>query len=153
MTANERSALAVGAATLLAALAGCGGAAGGPDEPSQPSERRAAIPPGVQRDVHETFHRLPRSCSRRRADEAVLTRTTQTFLTLYRRYPPERFALTIDDESGDMLSAILVLRYELATCSPRHAASIDPVLPPAIRRGLSPLRGAQSPGGVKSRGP
>lgn len=47
--------------------------------------------------------------------------------------------MKIDDERGTMLSAILVIRYELSKCSPRHAAEIDPVLPAKVRAGLTPL--------------
>ena len=90
--------------------------------------------------MHQTFHRLDRFCSRRRADERVLDRTTDEFIRLYRRYPAARYGMKIDDEAGTMLSAILVLRYELARCSPEHAAAVDRVLPPSIRRGLTPPR-------------
>jgi hypothetical protein len=98
------------------------------------------MPAGTQRDVHEVFHRLPRSCGRDRADEPMLERTTARFIGLYRRYPADRFRLTVDDESGSMLSVLLVLRAELAACSPDDAATIDRVLPVQIRRGLPPLR-------------
>jgi hypothetical protein len=117
----------------------CGGAAERRDPPSRAAERGAAIPGDVERYVHRTFHRLPRSCNRRGADRRVLDQITTRFIGLYRRYPAPRFRLRIDDESGTMLSAILVLRYELAECSPHHAASIDVVLPPRVRRALRPL--------------
>lgn len=90
--------------------------------------------------MHETFHRLPRSCARGRADRQRLDVTTAKFIELYRRYPADRFQMTIDDESGTMFSAILVLRDELSRCSPRHAALIDPILPARVRRALRPLR-------------
>ncbi len=97
------------------------------------------MPADAERYVHETFHRLARSCGRGRADRRRLDATTERFIELYRRYPADRFRMRIDDESGTMLSAILVLRDELARCSPRHAAKIDPVVPPRVRRALRPL--------------
>jgi len=75
----------------------------------------------------------------RRADPRVLDRITRRFVALYRRYPRERYELAFDGESGTMLSVILVLRNELATCSPRHAARIDAVIPRELRRALRPL--------------
>ena len=128
------------------ALAGCG--SGEQDERPAGSRAQAPaarIPAPVERDVHETFHRLPRSCSARRADGPVLDRTTARFVRWYRRYPADRYEMRIDDESGTMLSAILVLRYELAGCSPSHAARIDAVLPPRIRRALKPAFGSAAP--------
>lgn len=125
-------------------MGGCGGgdrreqpASAAPREPSL-----ASLPPAVQRYVHRTLHRLPRSCSPRRADALVLTPVTRRFVKLYQRYPYERFGMAYHDESGTMLSAILVLRNELATCSPRHAARIDPALSPDLRRALRPLPAA-----------
>ena len=129
--------------TLTGALVGCGGgrddAVDGP--PPAGADRRAMVPADVERYVHETFHRLDSICNRRRADEPVLERAVERFITLYRRYPADRFRMKIDDETGTTLSAILVLRDELSRCSPRTAAPIDPVLPPRIRRALRPLRG------------
>lgn len=100
------------------------------------------VPRDVEDYVHETFHRLPSSCARGRSDGARLDATTAKFIALYRRFG-DRFRMTIDDESGSMLSATLVLRDEFSRCSPRHAAEIDSVLPSSVRRALRPLR---SPG-------
>lgn len=126
-------------AMVVVAVAGCG-TASEPRAPSQPpADRLRAVPSAVQRYVHATFHGLPRVCSRRHADRPVLDAKTARFIRLYRRYPADRFDMTIDDESGTMLSAILVLRHELATCSPRHAALIDPVLPTRVRGALRAL--------------
>lgn len=125
------------------AVAGCGGS--DREQPVPAAARQpplASLPPAVQRYVHRTLHRLPRSCSARRADPRVLAPVTRRFVTLYQRYPYDRFGMAYHDESGTMLSAILVLRNELATCSPRHAARIDPVLPPKLRRALRPLPAA-----------
>lgn len=134
-----RRGLAAVVVAVAAAAAGCGGA-GTPREASPPpSDPRSAMPAGVERYVHETFHRLPGSCARGRADRRQLDRTTARFIELYRRYPADRFRMRIDDESGTTLSAILVLRDELARCSPRHAARIDPILPPTVRRALRRL--------------
>ena len=91
------------------------------------------------RYVHRTFHRLRRSCAPVRSDPRRVTGTTTRFLDLYRRYPADRYRMKIDDEWGDMLSAILVLRDELSTCAPRQAARIDRVLPEQVRRALRPL--------------
>ena len=128
--------------TLGVALPGCGG--GGEDAIEAPparADRRAQVPGAVERYVHETFHRLDSVCSRRRADEPVLDSAVERFVALYERYPADRFRMEIDDETGTMLSAILVLRDELSRCSPRTAAPIDAVLPPRVRRALRPLRG------------
>jgi hypothetical protein len=124
----------------VAALAACGGAETAPPGRAEQARERVPVPRPVQRYVHETFHRLDRFCTRRRAGEARLDQTTTRFIGLYRRYPAERFGLKIDDEAGTMLSAILVLRHELARCSPRHAAAVDRILPADIRRALTPLR-------------
>ena len=98
------------------------------------------VPPRVEQSVHRTFHRFERHCSSRGVDTRTLDRTTSDFIGWYRAYPPDQYAVQIDDEPGTMLSAILVLRYELSRCSPTHAALIDPILPREIRRGLRPLR-------------
>ena len=139
------------AAAAVAVVAACGEEARGPSHP--PAERRVAMPADAERYVHRTFHRLPRSCARGRADRRRLDATTARFVELYRRYPADRFGMRIDDESGTMLSATLVLRKELARCSPRHAARIDPVLPPRLRRALRPLGadGGLNPSGLPQR--
>lgn len=129
-------------AALAAAMAAVGCGASDRGEPAATTAReapRSRVPPAVQRYVHRTLHRLPRSCSPRRAEPRVLTAITLRFVELYRRYPYERYEMAYHDESGTMLSAILVLRNELATCSPRHAARIDPVIPPKLRRALRPV--------------
>lgn len=140
---RRASALRALASPALAAVAVAVAAMGCDAEPRDlsrpPAGPRTTVPADTQRYIHETFHRLPRSCNRRRADRTVLDAMPGRFIRLYRRYPAERFRMTIDDESGTMLSAMLVLRNELATCSPRHAALIDPVLPPSVRRALRPL--------------
>lgn len=127
------------AAVVAATAAGCGGASDSGARRATPADRLASVPGDVERYVHETFHRLPRSCARGRADRRRLDATTAKFIKLYRRYPYDRFGMTIDDESGTMLSASLVLRDELSRCSPRHAAAIDPILPASVRRALRPL--------------
>lgn len=127
-----RSALVAVAAALLSA---CGNA---DRHPSAPSPRTRIAAP-VEHELHATLHALPRVCSRRDSDPAALGRVTGRFIDWYRRYPYDRYEIKIDDESGTMLSAILVLRYELASCSPIHAAKIDAVLPAKIRNGLKPL--------------
>lgn len=129
------------AVAFLAAgvIAGCG--ANAPAPPTAPrAADRAGIPRPAVDYVHETFHRLPRSCAPGRADRQQLDTTTSRFLALYRRFPPSRFGLRIDDESGTMLSALLILRDELSRCSPGHAARIDPALPESVRRALRPVR-------------
>ena len=129
--------VAISAAALLG---GCG----------QQSERRTRstpaggeptrrVPARVEQSVHRTFHRFERYCSGRAVDTTTLDRTTSDFIEWYRAYPADEYALQIDDEPGTMLSAILVLRYELSRCSPSHAARIDAVLPRQIRRGLRPV--------------
>ncbi|MDP1846975.1 MAG: hypothetical protein Q8K79_04205 [Solirubrobacteraceae bacterium] len=103
-----------------------------------PADDRTTVPRDVQNNVHQTFHSLPSWCGRGRAANVRLDATATTFIALYRRFPSDRFRMTIDDESGSMLSAILVPRDELSRCSPRHAAKVDPVLPPTVRRALRP---------------
>jgi hypothetical protein len=135
--------LAAAAAVVVVAVlaAACGGADTAREAPQPPSDRPATpVPRSAARYVHEEFHRLPRWCARGRTDRRRLDNTTARFLDLYRRYPAERFRMTIDDESGTMLSAILVLRAALYRCSPRHAALVDSVLPRRVRRALPPLR-------------
>ena len=124
---------------LVVALAACGGGAPSAQPAATQPDRRAALPAQDALYVHRTFHRLPRFCGPGRADRRRLDATTTRFIELFRRYPAERYAFRIDDESGTTLSAILVLRDELSRCSPRHAARIDPVLPATIRRALRPL--------------
>lgn len=131
---------AAAAAVVAATAAGCGGASDSGARTATLADRRTAVPDDVERYVHDTFHRFPRSCAPGRADRRRLDATTAKFIRLYRRYPYDRFRMTIDDESGTMLSAILVLRDELSRCSPRHAASVDPVLPASVRRALRPLK-------------
>jgi hypothetical protein len=127
--------LAVAAAVVAVAVAACGDT-GERSLPAAP----ARIPAAVQRELHRTLHDLPRVCSRRGSNASALDRITARFVKWYRRYPADRYEMKIDDERGTMLSAILVLRHELARCSPRHAAEIDPVLPPKVRAGLTPVR-------------
>jgi hypothetical protein len=128
------------AALAAGALSACGqpgeSATGSPAGSAEPSRR---VPAEVERQVHQAFHRFDRYCSRRKVDEPALDRTTSDFIGWYRTYPAENYAVQIDDEPGTMLSAILVLRYELSRCSPRHAARIDAVLPRKMLRGLRPL--------------
>jgi hypothetical protein len=132
---KRRAWVAFTAALAAMSVSACGDVGG-----RQARERPARIPAAVEQQVHRTLHRLPRVCSRRRTDVAAIDRITTAFVAWYRRYPADRYEMQIDDERGTMLSAILVLRYELAKCSPRHAARIDPVLPPKVRAGLTPLR-------------
>lgn len=131
-----RRSLPAAVALLALGASACGTAA---EAPRPAADRRAAVPAPVERYVHRTFHGLSRICGPRRADRDRLDRTTARFLGLYRRYPPARYRVKIDDESGTMLSATLVLREALAECSPRHAARLDPVVPARIRRALRPL--------------
>lgn len=142
----QLTSLAMRHAAAVAAVAGIAAACGGESDSgartATQADRRAPVPAAVERYVHTTFHRLPRSCGRGRADRRRLDATTARFITLYRRYPFERFGMRIDDEDGTMLSAILVLRDELSRCSPRHAALVDPVLPASVRRALRPLNAA-----------
>ena len=128
--------MVAGAVLLLAGCSGAGQPAGTPPTRSAPTE---PIPASAQRFVHRTFHALDRSCSGDRDEAARLSAITERFADLYRRYPSERYAMTIDDESATMLSAVLVLRNELRSCSPAHAARLDPLLPEGIRRALTPL--------------
>jgi hypothetical protein len=128
------------AAFAIGVLSGCG-------QPSESTTRSPAgsaeptrrVPAEVERQVHQTFHRLNRYCSRRARNVRALDKATRAFIGWYRAYPAKRFAVHIDDEPGTMLSAILVLRYELSRCSPKHAARIDAVLPQKVLPGLRPL--------------
>jgi hypothetical protein len=127
----------VAAALLAAAVQGCGGPSpAGPQ--TTPPESRTPVPREVQRDVHARLHRLPATCGRQ-VDRWAVERTTRRFIRYYERYPSARYRMQIDDEAGTTLSAILVLRHELARCSPRSARPIDEILPPRVRRALRPL--------------
>lgn len=139
VTRAMRHALAASIIIAAAAAGGCGGASEFGGRAAAPADHGAPVPRDVEDYIHETFHRLPSSCARGGADSARLDATTAEFIALYRRFG-DRSRMTIDDESGSMLSAILVLRDELSRCSPRHAARIDPLLPPSVRRALRPLR-------------
>ena len=135
---NGTAALTAFTFVISALAVGCGNA----DTPAtspRPAADQRVVPPDDTRFVHQTLHRLPRFCGRGRTDRRRLDATTIRFIELYRRYPADRFRMRIDDESGTMLSAMLVVRDELSRCSPRHAARIDPILPPRIRRALRPL--------------
>ena len=137
---KRAAALAAVGLALSAMAVGCGDA----DKPAaspRPAADQRAVPPDDARFVHQTFHRLLRFCAPERTDRRRLDATTTRFIELYRRYPADRFRMKIDEESGTMLSAILVLRHELSRCSPQHAARIDPVLPERVRRALRPLPG------------
>lgn len=107
-----------------------------PPAADAPPER---LPTTAKRCVHRTFHRLDRSCARDGTDVPRLDAITRRFSDLYRRYPADRFGMAIDGERGTMLSALLVLRRALASCSPPHAARLDALLPERIRRALTPL--------------
>lgn len=128
----------------ISALSTACGDADSPATPAPPAADQRAVPADAARFVHQTFHRLPEFCRRGRTDSGRLDATTARFTELYRRYPADRYRMKIDDESGTMLSAILVLRDELSSCSPRHAARIDPILPPQVRRTLRPLPSASA---------
>lgn len=123
------TALAAAATTAAACGGGSGGSPGVEAPPVRP-DRRALLPAAEVRYIHATFHGLRRYCRPGRADQRRLDATTDRFIALYRRFPADRFRMAIDDETGTTLSAILVLRYELSTCSPRHAKRIDRVLGP-----------------------
>jgi hypothetical protein len=138
-----RAAALTAITVAMSALATACGDADTPAKSPPPAAEQRAVPADATRFVHQTFHRLPGFCGRGRTARSRLDVTTTQFVELYRRYPAERFRMRIDDESGTMLSAILVLRDELSRCSPRHAARIDPILPPRVRDALRPLpRGA-----------
>jgi len=86
--------------------------------------------------VHKTLHDLPRLCLQSRPDTRELKEAARVFIQYYERFPSQRFRLQIDEESGSMLSALLVLRAELTRCSVRLTKSVDRVLPFRIRRAL-----------------
>ena len=115
-------------------IAGC--AAAGDPTPPQPAKRGVPVPQKVSREIHAGLHSLPRVCDPPRLSSRSIDRTTRLFIHNYKRYPSNRFRLQIDDEPGTMLSAILVLRYELSRCRPRRARQVDEVIPPRIRRSL-----------------
>ena len=138
-----RAAALTALTVAISALATACGDADTPATSPPPAAGQRAVPADAARFVHQTFHRLPEFCGRGRTDNGRLDATTARFTELYRRYPADRYRMKIDDESGTMLSAILVLRDELSRCSPQHAARIDPILPPRVRDALRPLpRGA-----------
>lgn len=143
---NRRVGPAIAASLVAVIIASCGGAGGGGGGVPPRADPRLRIPATVEREAHRMLHSLPRVCGRRRTNASALDDITSKFVAWYRRYPANRYELRIDDEEGTMVSAILVVRHELAKCSPRHAAEIDPVLPPKIRAALMPLRSGASAG-------
>ena len=147
---TRAAALTVITVAISALATACGDADTAPKSPPPAADQRA-VPADAARFVHQTFHRLPEFCRRGRTDSGRLDATTARFTELYRRYPADRFRMKIDDESGTMLSAILVLRDELSRCSPRHAARIDPILPTQVRRALPPLPSASARPGISPR--
>lgn len=135
---------------LLAAFpAACGTSTPAPDSGghTERHDPRARVPDDVQHTVHTALHALPRLCGGRRPNSRALDRTTRIFIRYYKRYPSRRFRLQIDDESGTMLSALLVLRQDLSRCSPRLTVKVDRVLPADIRLALPAPRKATKPPG------
>lgn len=129
------------AVLLAAVVAGCGGGSPAPDRTVNESpEARATVPAPVERAVHAGLHALPRAYRRGSSGRATLRRTTRSFIRYYRQYPSNRYGLRIDDESGTMLSALLVLRQELLGCDRALATEIEAVLPRDLQRGR-PRRG------------
>lgn len=135
---------------LLAAFpTACGTSSPAPDGGGHTERRdpRARVPGDVQHTVHTALHALPRLCRGRRPNSRALDRTTLIFIRYYKRYPSRRFRLQIDDESGTMLSAVLVLRQELSRCSPRLTVKVDTVLPADVRQALpAPGKATKPPG-------
>ena len=87
--------------------------------------------------MHARLHELRRICGRE-VRSAAVARTARTFLRYYRRYPPRRYRMRIDDEVGTTFSALLVVRDRLRRCTPRWTREIDAALPVRVRRALRP---------------
>lgn len=98
------------------------------DQPSsEPSQEQVIA-------LHASLHRMERVCARKNltaSDTRMLESAARSFVRLYRAYPDARFQ--IDDESGRMLSVLLVARAELRTCSAGPAAIVDRALPAQFR--------------------
>lgn len=99
-----------------------------------------STPPAAEvRRVHRALHDFTTWCTPEADARArqLLQRDAELIVAFTRRHPTSRFR--IDDETGNPLSLLLVTRNELRECAPAAAAVADRALPPAIRRGLTPL--------------
>ena len=102
--------------------------------PSAPSpEPSSSAPPAQVEGVHQALHRLGDQCEPVRNDrsKSVIKRDVDTILAFARRYPEGRFP--IDDETGSVLSLLLVARDTLRPCEPAEAARVDRALPSEFR--------------------
>lgn len=106
---------------------------------ARPTEKAGTAPAIRVQGVHMALHDIGDWCIPQTDADARrrLRRDTDVILSFARRYPTARFR--IDDETGSVLSLLLVARNELRACSSADAARVDRALPPGVRNGLVPL--------------
>ena len=110
-----------------------------PDPPAavvpsaQSPEPRSSAPPAQVEGVHQALHSLGDQCEPVRSDRSKpsINRDVNTILAFARRYPEGRFP--IDDETGSVLSLLLVARDALRPCEPAEASRVDRALPAEFR--------------------
>lgn len=124
-------------APFVATLIGNDSRSGVPASPAvvrgTPSpEPTSRAPAAAVRRMHGALHDLGTQCGpSARADLAAVDRDVSTILDFARRYPEGRFA--VDDETGSVLSLLLVARDAVRTCSPSAARRVDGALPLNLR--------------------
>lgn len=126
--------MAVVALAAMSVIAACGTQR----EPAAPQElggREAAR-------IHAQLEQVGRACTPRGVPAAKADRlawNVDSLIAKSRRYPTQRFQ--IHDETGSMVSALLVIRQELLTCDRRLAKRVERMLPQRVRAGLGRARG------------
>jgi hypothetical protein len=110
-----------------------------PDSPvavvpnAQSPEPTSSAPPAEIERLHDALHDLGDQCEPVRSDRSKpsIDRDVATILAFARRYPEGRFP--IDDETGSVLSLLLVARDTLRPCEPAAAARVNRALPSEFR--------------------
>ena len=100
---------------------------------AQPPEPSSSAPPAAVQQIHDALHGLGDQCEPVRSDRSKpsINRDVTTILAFAQRYPEGRFP--IDDETGSVLSLLLVARDALRSCEPAEAARVNKALPPGFR--------------------
>lgn len=99
----------------------------------QSPEPSSSAPPAEVERLHKALHNLGEQCEPVRSDRSKpsINRHVATILAFARRYPEGRFP--IDDETGSVLSLLLVARDTLRPCEPVEAARVNRALPSEFR--------------------
>lgn len=118
--------VAVGLTSTLLSLSACGSQ---PQPPPGGASPPAALPARQAAKIHSSLHKLARLCRQRNrqgTEAEGLRHEVVRFITFSRRFPTARFQ--IHDESGTMLSALLVVREELSSCDPALVREVEPAI-------------------------